>query len=543
MRRFTGALLAALVLAACSRVSDTSGAGQRHSWTHANELRIGIQRSPNTLNPILAANTTEALVDRLIFDVLVSVDGTGQKHVPILAADVPTTENGGISKDGLTVTYHLRSGVKWHDGQPFTSKDVAFTWRAIMSKDNNVNTRVGYEDIASVDTPDDTTVVFHLKHIFAPFVDTVFGESDQPYHILPEHLLGKLPNINQIPFNSEPIGTGPFKVTRWIKGDHIELAANDDYFRGKPGLRTIIVREIPDENTEINALRSHDIDWMFEPSPQTYNTLKSLQDISIVLRDQPQTLKVQMNTAREALKDVRVRQAIAYSVDKQGLVDKLTGGSARVATEDQPLFSWSYEPNVKKYGLDVAKAKALLAQAGYTPGPGGTLQKNGQPLSLQISYNVENATRRLVAVQLQAALKQIGIDSQIKTYPANLFFATYGQGGILTNGKYDVNVSGWVAGVDPDDHSLFRCDQFPPAGTNYTRYCSPAMDAAQNAALGTYDQKTRKAAYAKVQQILANDVPEVFVWYGRFPQAINPDFKGFDPNPISEAWNAHLWSI
>jgi peptide/nickel transport system substrate-binding protein len=128
-----------------------------------------------------------------------------------------------------------------------------------------------------------------------------------------------------------------------------------------------------------------------------------------------------------------------------------------------------------------------------------------------------------------------------------MLFATYGQGGVLTTGKYDLNVSGWIAGQDPDDHSEFACDQIPrpshPDGVNYTRYCSKAMDAAQTRALASYDQAARKPAYVKIQQLLAEDLPVVYLWFPRQLQPINPNFKGFAPNPIEEAWNAYEWEI
>jgi peptide/nickel transport system substrate-binding protein len=551
-RLVIGALACALSVGACTKVGDQSATALSVSTgggagTVPGELRVAIQRAPNTLNPILSANTTEGFLNRLSFDLLLSVDGRTKKVVPILATEVPTEANGGISKDGLTITYHLHEGVKWHDGEPFTSKDVKFTWQAMMNNANNVNARVGYEDVQSVDTPNDTTVAFHLKHKFAPFVNTVFAESDDPVCIIPEHLLAKYPNLNQVPFNQQPVGTGPFKVASWVRGDHIELVANDDYFRGKPKLRRVFVREIPDENTSLNALRSHDVDWIFEASPQLYKQLKTLPGITTILNDQPQTLGMQMNTSRTPLNDVRVRRAISYAVDKQSLVDKNTGGSAVVAWADQPPFSWAYEPNVTKYPHDVAKAKELLTQAGWSPGPDGMMRKNGQPLSLQLSYNVENATRKLVAVQIQSMMKETGIDVEIKAYPANLFFATYGQGGILTTGKYDLALSGWIAGFDPDDHSLFQSDQIPrpghPDGVNYTRYQNKEMDAAQLEALGSYDEATRKKAYSTIQKLLARDVPEDYIWYPRQAQPINPAFKGFAPNPVNEAWNAFEWEM
>ena len=545
-----GALACVLSVSACSKVGDQTNAGggtARGAGTVPGELRVAIQRSPNTLNPILSAFTTEGFLNRLSFDNLISTDEGGKHLIPILAAEVPTEQNGGISKDGLTITYHLRSGVKWQDGAPFSSKDVKFSWQAMMNNANNVNERVGYEDVATVDTPNATTVVFHLKHKFAPFVNTVFAESDNPVCVLPEHLLAKYANLNQIPFNQAPIGTGPFKVASWVRGDHIEFVANDNYFRGKPKLRRIIVREIPDENTSLNALRSHDIDWIFEASPNLYKQVRDVPGINIVKNDQPQTLGMIMNTSRHPLDDVRVRRAISYAVDKDLLVQNNTGGTAVVAWADQPPFMWAYEPNVTKYPHNVAQARKLLAQAGWSPGPDGMMRKNGQPLQLQLAYNVENATRRLVAVQVQAMLKQAGIDAEVKTYPANIFFATYGQGGILTNGKFDLTVSGWIAGMDPDDHSLYQCDQIPrpehPDGANYSRYCSKAMDALQAAALGTYDEAARKKAYSAIQKLLASDLPENYIWFPRQIQPINPDFKGFTPNPINESWNAYQWEI
>jgi len=271
--------------------------------------------------------------------------------------------------------------------------------------------------------------------------------------------------------------------------------------------------------------------------------LKAIPEIKIVLGNEPQTLPMYMNTSRVPLNDPRVRQAIVYAIDKKDLVDKFTGGSATVAWADQPPYSEYYNPNVTKYQFDIAKAKALLAQAGYTPGPGGILRKNGQPLTLQLSYNVENVTRRLVSIQVQADLKQVGIDAQVKAYPANLFFGTFGQGGIMATAKYDLGIAGWIAGIDPDDHSLFASNQFPPAGTNYSHYNNKEMDALQQSALTTYDVAQRKKIYDRIQALIAQDVPEDYFWYTRFPQAINPAFKGFAPNPINEAWNAWQWEI
>jgi peptide/nickel transport system substrate-binding protein len=160
--------------------------------------------------------------------------------VPMLARDVPSLSNGGISSDGLRVTYHLRPGVRWQDGVPFTSHDIAFTWRAIMNPNNNVLAREIYAAVAGIDTPDATTVIVRLKHKTAAFTAELFTR----LYPLPEHLLGKYGELNDVAFNSLPIGVGPFRVVRWDRGSHIELDANDAHYLGRPRLRHILAHPV-----------------------------------------------------------------------------------------------------------------------------------------------------------------------------------------------------------------------------------------------------------------------------------------------------------
>ncbi|MBD5654055.1 MAG: peptide ABC transporter substrate-binding protein [Candidatus Eremiobacteraeota bacterium] len=551
MRKTLASIVGCALLAACTKVGTTGasstagGSAQtmRHSWTQAHVLRIGSQVAPNTLNALLASNTTENAIDRFMFDDLVSIDGSGRHQVPILARIVPTLENGGISRDGLTITYHLRKGVVWQDGVPLTSKDVKFTWSAVLNPNNNVITQTGYKLVSSVDTPDDWTVVFHMKQKFSPVVDTLFGESDSPYNVLPEHLLGKLHDINTIAFNANPVGSGPFKVKEWVRGDHLTLVPNLKYFLGVPKLQQIVIKFIPDENTELNALRTHDIDWQFEASPQEYRELKNIADLKIVLQNRNEIERIQMNTKRPPLDDVRVRRAIAYAIDAKKLVDTLTFGSAGVADQDLPPFMWAHQENVTRYAVDRERSKALLAAAGWKPGADGDVVKNGKKLTLEIAYNASNATRRAAVVQVQAMLKAVGIDVAVKSYQGALLFATMGQGGVLQNGRYDLAWTGWVAGIDPDQSSLFVCDAQPPHGNNETHYCNPELDAAEAAALTHFDRPTRDRAYGRIEVLLTRDVPQLSVWWPRQIQPINPDFVNFSPNPVTESWNAYTWDI
>ncbi|MBV9270184.1 MAG: peptide ABC transporter substrate-binding protein [Candidatus Eremiobacteraeota bacterium] len=543
MKRLLTLAAAAAVLSACTQTGGgTAGAG-RNPGTIPGHLRVAIQQDVKNLNPLLNSNTTDAMIARLMFEPLISADPKGNP-VPILASVVPTTANGGISKDGLTITYHLRKDAKWTDGVPVTAKDVKFSYDAIMNPNNNVISRHGYDFVKSLDTPDDYTVIVHLKQKFAPFVNTFFGESDQPYPIAPGHVLSKYPNINTLPFNNNPnVSDGPFKFVRWIHGDRIELAANPDFFMGKPKLDGITLREITDENTTINLLRTHDIDWMYQASITNYPKVKDIPGITIHWVNVNGYEDVQLNAQRPLLQDVRVRQAIAYLFDRRRMISNLTYDQEQMALEDQPHFMWSFDDHLQPTQYDVSKAKQLLQQAGWTPGADGIVQKNGQKLTLVLVSNNSNATRRQNAVQIQSMLRQGGIDVEVKYYPGDILFAPVGEGGILQGGKFDLSLAGWFAGVDPDDSSQYTCANVAPKGYNYSRYCNPDMEAAQNDALNNYDQAGRKKAYDRIQELLQRDVPEVFFWDLRQMHPISTDFKGFDPNPVMEPWNAWQWSI
>lgn len=542
MKRLLALVIAASFVAGCTK-AGTGGtvAGGEHSWTKPGVLRIAIQSEPKNLDMVLASNTTDSMIDRLIFDPLTSADPKGEM-VPVLATEVPTIENGGISKDGLTVTYHLVKGVTWSDGAPLTSADVKFSWQAMMNGDNNVVSRHGFDEVTSVDTPDPLTVVLHLKERFAPIVSEFFGESDSPTGIVPQHILGKFPNVNQIAFNNEPIGSGPFKLSEWVKGDHITLVPNEHYFRGKPALQRIVIRIIPDENTTLNEMQTHDIDWMFEPSYSTYATLKNMKDVVLHYNDVNGYEGMQLNLSHPPLDDKQVRLAILYAIDKQRLVDTLTFGQQKIATEDLPDWIWAYDKGVTTYPFDLAKAKQLLAADGWTAGADGIREKNGKPLSLLLVSNGSNATRKKASVLIQQMLHLAGIDLQIKFFDGATLFAP-APVGILQSGKFDLGLSGWFSGVDPDNSSNYVSKNIPPGGYNYTRYRSAAMDAAQRRALTNYDRPTRTKAYADIEELLATDQPQIFFWWDRQLQAISPDFKGFDPNPVTESWNAYTWSI
>ncbi|HLY02236.1 MAG TPA: peptide ABC transporter substrate-binding protein [Candidatus Cybelea sp.] len=528
-------------LAGCTK--NESAPGMRHQWTHAGLLRVAVTEEPKNLNPLLAGTTIEIFVDRFMFEPLVSADARGNT-VPMLAAVVPSQGNGGISADGLTITYHLRRDAAWSDGVPVTARDVAWSWRAIENPNNDAVSRHGYDEVRAIDTPDAETVVVHLKRRFSPFVNTFFAESDQPYGILPAHVLARYATLNSVPFNARPtVSDGPFRFVEWRRADRILLDANPHFFEGPPGLKHVEILFVPNEDSGTNLLRTHAIDYLFQPSIQTYPTLRSLPDARIVWVNVNGFEGVEFNLSHPLLADSRVREAIAAALDKRGLTLVLTHGQTVPATEDLPNWMWAFDPSVRSVPFDLDRARRLLAQAGWVAGPDGIVRKQGQQLELLLVTDSAAATHRSESILIQAALRRIGIAVDVKYYPLDLLYAPQAMGGIQHGGKFDMLAYGWYAGIDPDNSSELTCNNFPPHGYNDPRYCSAAMDAAQQAALAHYDRATRRPAYSKIEHLLARDNPILFFWWQRQQEAISVDFHGFDPNPVVESWDAWRWSI
>lgn len=534
-------LLVACSLAGCSKI-EGSTAG-RHAWTQPGNLRVGINGEPKTLNPLLFGTTTEDFVNRLMFEPLLSADDRGNP-VPMLARIVPTQANGGVSKDGRTITYHLVTNARWTDGVPVTSADVAWSWSAIENRANDIVSRHGYDDVRSIATPDPHTVVVHLKQPFSPFVNTFFAESDQPYSIVPKHVLERYPDINHLAFNAAPtVSDGPFKFVEWRRGDRIVLTANPAFFRGAPKLQRITLQFVPNEDTEVNLLRTHALDYVYQPSIQTFPALSGLPDARIVWVNVNGYEGIEFNVSHPALSDARVRTAIAAVLDKASLTRTLTHGQSTTATEDLPSWMWAFDPAVRSVPFDPQRARQLLASAGWTIGSDGVARKAGQPLELLMVTDNASATHRSESVLVQSALRSIGIASVVKYYPLDMLYAPAGMGGIQHGGKFDLLLYAWYSGIDPDDSSQLTCNNFPPGGYNDMRYCTRAMDAAQAVALTRYDNRSRKTAYAQIERLLAQDNPALYFWWQRQQEAISVDFHGFDPNPVIESWNAWQWSV
>lgn len=547
MQRFHLALFAfaaAILLSACTKISTSVGpVGAANSWTHHGVLRIGSYEELDNLNPILSTELFVSDVCQMIYSGLIDYDDHGEP-IPDVALAVPTRANGGISPDGKTITYHLRRGVTFSDGVPLTSADVKFTWQQIMNPNNNASVRYPYDYIASMDTPDPLTVVVHLKGPLSPFVG-YFMRNGTLGAIIPKHLLDGLPNLNRAAFNTHPVGSGPFIVERWQPGVLLELRANPHYWRGPPKLRAIEYHIIPNQNTLLTQIGTHEIDFYFDAPEVQYKLLVDTPGVRVSARPNMTFEHINFNCARPPLDDVRVRKAIAYAIDWKRLVDDVYLGLGKPGMTDIPPSSWAYDPSVKPYPLDPDRARALLTAAGWTPGADGMLVKNGAPFSISLSTTTGVTSRSKAEELIQQDLKHVGIDVTIHNDHANMLFATYGAGGIFARGKFDLGLFAWAYTVpEPDDTQTLGPDQVPPNGQNYTFCADPLIGQLQKAARTTYDRAQRRAYLVKLQQREHELVPRhTIVWRANI-DAVNSDMKGFKPAPaVSDFWNAWEWEI
>jgi peptide/nickel transport system substrate-binding protein len=517
------AAAALIALAACAHAP--SGPAQR-------TLRLAIVSEPHSLLPLLSQSIQDNEILRLVYDPLIACDRTG-RPVPALAAVVPSRANGGISRDGLTITYRLREHVRWHDGTPFGSADVAASFRAVMDPRSEVQSRHGYDAVARVETPDAHTVRFRLKRPFAPFVGTVFAESDAPYYLAPAHLLGSGP-LTRSPLNAAPAGTGPYRVVRWARGDQLELAANESYWGGEPAIPRVALRFIADENTQLVGLRGGDLDGVIGISANAAAQARGIAHVRVAVSPLNAYWGVMMNNARGPTADVRVRRALAETFDAGSFRANVTHGFYAPAIADLPAVLWAADRSLRPVRRDVADARRLLASAGYGP---------AHPLALDLAILQSSQTHRVEAIALQNELRAVGIDVRVHSYVGNVFDAPASQGGILPRGRYDLALYGWYAGMDPDDSGQFSCDQRPPGGYDHSFYCSADMDAAQRDALASYDQAVRKRAYARVEALLLRDVPIAFLASPVALSALRDDLDGFSPSLVTQTANAQRWSF
>ncbi|MEB3284202.1 MAG: peptide ABC transporter substrate-binding protein [Candidatus Sericytochromatia bacterium] len=506
------------------------------------------QQEPDALNALISdmVATSDAL--RPIQEGLVSVN-EHLETIPVLAREIPTIENGGVTLTGtgMSVTWKLRKGVRWHDGAPFTAEDVKFTWEVIMHPKTRVTSRDGFDKITQAVILDPYTIRFDFKQIYAPY-DLLFsgGGAILPKHILNPYLQDpRGDSINKAPFNRSPIGTGPFKFKDWVAGDHISMVAFDDYWRGRPKLDALKMRIIPDENAAFTLLKSGEIDLYQSASINQYAALRRLRHVRVSPLASLTWEHLDFNLGDPIFQDVRVRRAIAHAINKKQISEKIYQGLYAVAHSDLAPLSWAYNPTIEnRYPYDLDEARRLLDAAGWKVGLDGIRVKDGKRMAMRVSTTAGRKTRELTELVLKYYLKKVGIDLLIDNYPGPILFGP-APSGILKGFKYDISMSAWSAGPDPDNFALWHSSQIPPAGQNHVQFRNAELDRLLEAGTQSIRRSERRKIYHRAAEILAEEVPMIPLLYWSQLDPINIRLKNFKPNPSSSGnlWNCYEWDV
>jgi peptide/nickel transport system substrate-binding protein len=537
MRKVLALAAAALLAAGCTR-TVTAISGGRHLWTQPGHLRYGSGYEPDTLNPLLANTQAANDIAYVIFEPVFRYDPDGNL-IPAAVTEVPTQRNGGISADGKTIVLHFRRAMRWSDGAPYDARDLIFTWHAVMNPRNNTRLQTGWDDIAAMELRDPYTVTIRLKSVNAGILGA-FAVGGAGYPPLPAHVLAKLPDINQTPFNSRPISSGPFVLTAWNHGSGLEFAPNPNYWRGPPALARLSYVVIPNADTIFAQVRTHEIDVLESVGENDISQLGQLGGIRTTKNLTANWRRLSFNLKQPILADRSVRLAVAEAVDWDGMNRTIFHGYNTRAVSDIVPSSWA-APSVPSYPHDPAAAGRLLDAAGWRLRPDGTRAKAGVPLAFTVSTTNAKQSNIQAEVQMQQQLRSLGIALTIKNYPGSLLFA---QNGPIYRGTYDTEFTIETNGPDPDNEGMWSGKFIPPHGTNANWLSDPLIDRTSHAAVLTYDHARRKALYQQEEERIHELVPVVFFYWQNSYSAVNTDLQGWRPATyISSFWNCWEWRI
>ncbi len=442
-----------------------------------------IETSPTNLDPRVGIDAWSERIDNLIFDDLLS-RGDDLNVAPGLAErwEIP---------DPLTYVFHLHRGVKFHDRRPLTARDVKWTFDSLLQGKIRSTKAAVYKFVDRIDAPDDATVILHMKEQDATLL---WNLSDGAIGIVP---VGSGDEMTR-----HPIGSGPFKFVSAETDREVVLERNDDYWGEKAKLARVRFAVVPDETTEALELRKGSGDIAINSlTPDTVLTLAREPNLSVDSGHGTRFAYLGFNLRDPILKDVRVRQAIAYALDRRPMIEYLWRGEAELARSVLPTQSWAYNGNVRVYDHDPEKAKQLLDAAGYPA-------INGVRFHITMKTSTDANTRLMVAV-MQQQLREVGIALDIRSFESATFFSD------VIHGAFQMYGLRWIGGnEDPDIFEYaFHSSKFPPNGANRGFYSNPKVDALIDKARREIDPNARKPLYAEVQRILAEDLPYIDLWY------------------------------
>ncbi|MFH1189181.1 MAG: peptide-binding protein [Candidatus Omnitrophota bacterium] len=481
-----------------------------------------------TLVPILASDASSSDICGMIFNGLVKYD----KNIRLIG---DLAESWEVLDGGITIVFHLKTGVTWHDGRQFTSKDVEFTYRKLT--DPNVRTPYSgdFERILKLETPDDHTVKVTYKEPFSP------GLASWGMWIMPEHIL-KDEDLNNTSFGRHPIGTGPYRFKSWRTGEKIELVSNHSYFEGRPYIDRYIYRVIPDDATIFLELETLGVDLAtLSPLQYTRQTNNGFFKERYTKFRYPSFGFTYMayNLSDPKFSDLRVRQALNYAVDKQEIVDAIFFGLGRVTTGPYMMDSWAYNKDVLPAAYDLAKAKALLAEAGWKDEDrDGWLEKGNDEFEFTLIVNQGNAERLRCAEMVQRYLKAAGIRMKIRVLEWSALINEY-----IDKKRFEAVLMGWFLSRDPDNYDIWHSSKTRPGEFNFIGYANQEVDSLLEEGRRTFGQNRRAEIYHRVHEIIYLEQPYMFLYSGDTLPIINKRFRNVEVSPIGIGYNFIKWYV
>jgi peptide/nickel transport system substrate-binding protein len=459
-----------LPLLSCSQAADP------------HTLVMIIESSPTDLDPRVGLDAQSERIDELVFDALLTRD----EHLNVQ----PGLAEGWEVPDPLTYVFHLHRGVTFHDGRSLTSRDVKWTFDSLLQGKIRSTKAATYRFVDRIDAPDEFIVVFHLKE---PYASLLWNLSEGAIGIVPYGALGEM--------TRKPIGSGPFKFVSAEPDKEVILERNDNYWGAKARLSRVRFAVVPDATTRALELRKGSADVAINAlTPDTLVALEAEPNLRIERGPGTILAYIGFNLRDPVLGDVRVRQAIACAIDRGPLLQYIWRGFAQPASSILPIQSWAYAPGANAFTYNPEIARQILDAAGYR-------LRNGVRFHLTMKTSTEESTRLLAAV-LQQQLRDVGIALDIRTFEFATFMAD------VTSGAFQFYSLRWIGNEDPDIFdTVFHTHNFPPAGRNRGFYSNPRVDSLIDQARRETDQNVRKRLYAEVQEILAQDVPSINLWY------------------------------
>lgn len=532
--------------------TEPSAATEAPAAEGSGTVTITFTQEPDNLNPMYTDMFFSGILREFWLKPVWTFDENAEP-VPVLAAEIPTLENGGLSEDGKTVTIKLRDDITWSDGTPLTSEDFVFTYDMVMSDQNVPLSRFPYEgNVASVEAPDPTTVVVNFNEPYAAWLTTIF------YFILPKHILQPVfdseGTLDTAEWNRAPtVGVGPFVFSEWETGSHIAFTANPNWIE-QPKLEQVFIRIVPDDAAQEAAIIAGDTDIGVFLSSDQIETLEAGGDVDVVAvasgYSEGWFLNVNPETAHPAMLDVNVRKALALATDRFTIVNDLLDETINPVNAN----FWDNNPpygntDIEPYPYDPEEAARLLDEAGWVDSNGdGTRDKDGVELVLRYITN-DRELRKNVQAVVQQQWSQVGIGAELVNYSSDVYWNGYNDNGPQAQGLYDIaEYSSVPTGFpDPESSTNWTCDQISsadnPDGANWQGYCNPEFDELLSQQATTLDTNERIELYKQIQQTMYDEVLYIGMWKDPDLWSINSRVQNVKLSGVYPFWNAHEWTV